>query len=206
MNDEKKIANEATVIFPSKTQKQQKKEAKKIVHDIFEIIELIAVTLGIVLIISAFFFKHSVVTGDSMMKTLKNGEHLIISNFLYEPQFGDIVIFQLTEEQSSDFKNVDGKEPLIKRVIATEGQKVKIVDGVVYVNGNELLESYIYRDGIDLVSDMEEIVVSEGHVFVLGDHRNNSLDSRYFGEIDNRLIIGRVVFRMFPIQKAGSVK
>jgi signal peptidase I len=195
--------SDSTVVFDSG---KNKKAKKNIVNDIFEFVELIAIAFAIILIISAFFFRHSVVSGGSMMKTLKDGEHLIISDFLYEPKFSDIVVFQLTEEQADLFPHISKSEPLIKRVIATEGQRVKIVGGRVYVNGNELIESYVYRDGIESVTDMDEITVSEGHVFVMGDHRNDSLDSRAFGEIDMRLILGRVVLRFLPIQSFGSVK
>lgn len=185
---------------------EQKKQKKSIVNDIFDIIELIAISFGVILLISAFFFRHSVVSGGSMLQTLKDKEHLILSDFLYEPQFSDIVVFQLTEDQTASFPHISPKEPLIKRVIATEGQKVKIIDGVVYVNGNELVENYIYRNGTDTLMNMDEITVSENHVFVMGDHRNDSLDSRYFGEIDTRLIIGKVVLRIYPFENFGKVK
>lgn len=188
------------------TLSDSRENKKNIVGDIFEFVELLAVAFAIILIISAFFFRHSVVSGGSMLKTLNDGEHLIISDFLYEPKFSDIVVFQLEEDQADMFLHVSASEPLIKRVIATEGQKVKIVDGRVYVNGNELIESYVYRDGIDSVMNMDEITVSDGHVFVMGDHRNDSLDSRAFGEIDVRLILGRVVLRFLPFQSFGAVK
>lgn len=184
---------------------QKKKLSRSIIHDAFDIIELVAIAFGIILLVSAFFFRHSVVAGDSMLNTLRDGEHLLISNFLYEPKAGDIIVCQLEAEQEEKFPHISPKEPLIKRIIATEGQSVKIIDGEVYVDGNKIEENYISRDGIDSILYMQEITVSKNHVFIMGDHRNDSLDSRYFGEIDSRLIIGRVILRIFPFEKLGSV-
>ena len=166
---------------------------------------LIILHLIFLLFVSAFFFRHSVVSGDSMLSTLHNGEHLLISNLLYEPQAGDIIVCQLEPEQEQKFSHISPKEPLIKRVIATEGQRVKIEDGELYVDGIKIEESYVFRDGRDSIVYMQEITVSPNHVFVMGDHRNDSLDSRYFGEIDSRLIIGRVILRIFPFNSFGSV-
>ena len=73
------------------------------------------------------------------------------------------------------------------------------------MDGNKIEENYIFRDGPDSILYMQEITVSENHVFIMGDHRNDSLDSRYFGEIDSRLIIGRVILRIFPFERLGSV-
>ena len=183
----------------------EKKSGRSIIHDIFDIIELVAVAFGIILFISAFLFRHSVVSGDSMLSTLRDGEHLLISNAFYEVEAGDIVVCQLKPEQEQKFPHISPKEPLIKRIIATEGQRVKIENGEVYLNGQKIEENYIFRDGIDSILNMDEITVSENHVFIMGDHRNDSLDSRYFGEVDSRLIIGRVIFRVFPFEKFGSV-
>ena len=190
----------------SSSDTQNKKNTKKIINDIFDVIELIAIAFGIILLFSAFFFRHSVVSGNSMQNTLQNGEHVLISDFLYDVQANDIIVCQLEAEQTQRFPHISSKEPLIKRVIATEGQRVKIVDGKVYVNGIEIKEDYVFRDGTDSILNMPEITVSENHVFIMGDHRNDSLDSRYFGEVDSRLILGRVILRIFPIEKMGKVK
>lgn len=184
---------------------QNKKDGRSIVHDIFDVIELIALAFGIILFVSAFLFRHSVVSGDSMLGTLHDGEHLLISNFLYEAEAGDIIVCQLEAEQEQKFPHISTKEPLIKRIIATEGQRVKIENGELYVDGNKIEENYVFRDGADSIMNMKEITVSKNHVFIMGDHRNDSLDSRYFGEVDSRLIIGRVILRVFPFEKLGSV-
>ena len=197
--------NNSSIDAASLSNIREEKNGRRIIHDIFDIIELIAIAFGVILFVSAFFFRHSVVAGDSMLSTLHDGEHLLISNLMYEPKVGDIIVCQLEAEQEEKFPHISPKEPLIKRVIATEGQSVKIIDGEVYVDGNKIEENYVFRDGLDSILYMQEITVSENHVFIMGDHRNDSLDSRYFGEIDSRLIIGSVILRIFPFEKLGSV-
>ena len=189
----------------SKQQKTTELTGSKKANNLFEFVELIAICLGIILFIFTFFLRHSVVVGSSMDKTLADGDRLIISNFMYTPEAGDIIVCQITDEQQQSSMKLAPKEAIVKRIIATEGQRVKIENGNVYVDGVVLQEDYKYVNGYDDIQSMEEIVVSKGCVFVLGDHRNNSLDSRYFGEIDERLILGKVVLRIAPFSKFGSV-
>ena len=89
--------------------------------------------------------------------------------------------------------------------LGNENIHLQIENGELYVDGNKIEENYVFRDGADSIMNMKEITVSKNHVFIMGDHRNDSLDSRYFGEIDSRLIIGRVILRVFPFEKLGSV-
>jgi signal peptidase I len=177
----------------------------RIATEIFEFAELVAISLGIILLVFTFFARHSLVVGDSMIKTLENGDRLIISDLFYSPKCGDVIVCQVSDEQQKQYSQLSPKEAIVKRVITTEGQTVKIEDGRVFVDGFEIVESYKFTDGIDRKSDMEEYTVSEGCVFVMGDHRNNSLDSRYFGEIDERLVLGKVVLRVFPFSRFGSI-
>ena len=168
----------------------------------FDIVEILILTLAILFVSSSFFIRHAVVDGGSMNKTLSNGEHLIISDFFYTPDNGDIVVFQP--------ENSENTTPLIKRVIATAGQTVEIHNAVVYVNGVAIDEPYVFLDGeIDPnYLNYPETVVPEGYVFVLGDHRNNSKDSRYdeVGLVDVRSILGRVLFRLTPLSKFGAIE
>ena len=168
---------------------------------LFDFIEIVTFTILIILVLSSFLVRHTVVDGASMDKTLADGQHLIISDFLYTPKYGDIIVFQPL--------NADSTAPLIKRVIATAGQTVEINDGVVYINGVAIDEEYVYLDGaIDpRYLDYPETEIPEGYVFVLGDHRNNSKDSRYdeIGLVDVRSILGRVILRITPLSKFGAV-
>ena len=169
----------------------------------FDIIEMFVCMLVAIMLLSAFVFRHSVVDGGSMENTLYDDEHLIISNFFYEPKQYDIIV---CEDYSTGLK-----KPIIKRVIATEGQTVRVVSmDEVYVDGVLVDTSFILIDGKEeLIYASKypiECVVPEGEVFVMGDHRNNSLDSRILGTIDEDTILGKVVLRFYPFDRFGKVE
>ena len=160
-------------------------------HDF--VVWLVAILLAFLLL-----FRVVVVSGGSMNDTLIHGDYLLLlNNVLYtEPKQGDIIVAAKTS-----FKN---GEPIIKRVIATEGQWVDIdfEAGIVYVNGNPLDEPYV-----NTPTNLDEgvsfpLMVEEGCVFVLGDNRNASKDSRSLeiGQIDKREILGKAIFLFLPGQ------
>jgi len=170
-------------------EKQQQKNVLSYLHDL--VFGLVAVLLVFMLV-----FRVVVVSGPSMKQTLKNGDALILlSNVFYKsPKYGDIVV-----ASKDSFKN---GEPIIKRVIATEGQTVDIDfdKGIVYVDGVALDEPYTNTttnlfEGADFPQ-----TVKEGCVFVLGDNRNDSMDSRSveIGQIDCRELLGKAVFLVLP--------
>ncbi len=168
------------------------------VNGIFDFVELFVFTVAIVMLVFSFVCRHSIVDGDSMQNTLYNGEHLIISDLFYSPKQGDIIVF---EDRKTGFE-----KPMIKRVIALEGDTVEINTlGEVRVNGTLLDEEYVFIDAPYAHSEIY-YKVPEGEVFVMGDHRNESSDSRYFGAIDEDTILGRVVFRFSPFNRLGFVK
>ena len=161
---------------------------------------LISAALVLVLIFS-FFFRIIQVDGSSMVPTLVNGDKLIVWGAGYTPQRGDVVIV--------DSYTSYGK-PLVKRVIAKGGDTVSIdyATGTVAVNGEVLQEDYIAEPtylGYDVTFPY---TVPEGTVFVMGDNRNQSLDSRstYVGCIDERDILGRVLLCFMPFTDFGVVK
>lgn len=164
----------------------------------FDFIELLIISLVAVLILTSFFFRHSKVQGDSMLNTLENGDHLIISDFLYKPQRGDIVVI---EDFSTGFEFA-----LVKRVIAVEGDRITIINNKVYVNGEEIDEPYVYRDGPDGYTRPINEIVPKGKIFVLGDHRNDSTDSRTFGFVDEDSVIGKALIRVYPFDKFGVIE
>ena len=152
--------------------------------------------LAALMIAFLLLFRMVVVSGPSMYSTLWDGDWLLVlsSVFYQNPEQGDIII------ASKDSFNAG--EPIIKRVIATEGQKVDIdfEAGIVYVNDVALEEEYTYTP-----TNMKEgtefpLIVSDGCVFAMGDNRNKSRDSRYpdIGLIDTREVLGRAVFLIFP--------
>ena len=178
------------------TQKHKKQPLLKLANGAYECVELLAFTVMIIFLLTIFLFRHSVVVGPSMQRTLENGNHLIISDLFYQPKTGDIVVF---DDLSIDDKSEGVSSSLIKRVIATEGQHVKITTDAIYVDDVKLEEDYAYFDAqnSDFYEPME-LTVPEGKVFVLGDHRNNSWDSRRFECVDERAIVGRALVRLSP--------
>ena len=170
-------------------EKQSQKNILSYLHDI-------VFGLSGVLLVVMLLFRIVVVSGPSMMQTLQNGDRLIVlSNAIYKnPKAGDIIV-----ASKDSFK---GGEPIIKRVIATEGQKVHIDfnAGLVYIDDKVLYEPYINTptnlyEGIDF-----PLVVDEGCIFVMGDNRNDSKDSRSIeiGLIDRREILGKAIFLVIP--------
>ena len=152
--------------------------------------------LTTILMVFLLLFRVVVVSGPSMNRTLIHGDYLLLINsvFYRNPQQGDIIV-----AAKDSFKN---GEPIIKRVIATEGQWVDIdfEQGIVYVNGTALDEPYTNTptnlyEGVDF-----PLMVEEGCLFVMGDNRNESKDSRSLdiGQIDKREILGRAIFLFLP--------
>lgn len=177
----------------------------------FDWFKTFLLSLAAVIFIFTLIFRGVTVNGDSMLPTLHNNEYLIISDLFYTPKTGDIVVVQ-----SPHFKN--GTEPLIKRVIATEGQEVTINFSTwkITVDGKELTENYIQKDPYstmrseDMIPDEKGevcFVVEPNSIFVMGDNRNDSLDSRSeaVGQIDERYIMGRVLIRITPFDRFGKV-
>lgn len=173
-------------------------------NEIVEWIKTIILSLVIALVITTFV-KPTIVKNYSMSPTLEENDFLIINRFLYKrstPKKGDIVVFQ------SNLKTDNGKDKLlIKRVIAVPGDKIVIRqgEGKVYVNDTLLEEPYIangYTEGnVDLI-------VPENKIFVMGDNRGNSLDSRdeVLGLVDYDVIMGKAFVRLFPFNKIGLLK
>ena len=152
--------------------------------------------LAVVMIVFMLLFRIVVVSGSSMYSTLWDGDWLLVTgSVLYqEPKRGDIIV------ASKDSFN-DG-EPIIKRVIATEGQTVDIdfEAGIVYVDGVPLEEDYTYTPTNAQEGIVFPITIADGCIFAMGDNRNGSKDSRHptIGMIDTREVLGRAVFLMFP--------
>ncbi|SKC75948.1 signal peptidase I [Maledivibacter halophilus] len=169
--------------------------------EIFEWIKTIVVSVVIALVITTFI-RPTLVKGHSMYPTLEPNNYLIINKIPYmihEPERGDIVVFK------SHLTTPDGKEKdLIKRVIAVEGDKIEVKNGKIYVNGEKVEEGYINGD---YTSGDIEIEVDKDEVFVMGDNREASLDSRdpRVGTVDVDTIRGKVLVRLFPFNKIGKV-
>lgn len=174
-------------------------KGKSTVAGLYEWIGAAIFSLAFVVLVFTFLFRIVGVVGNSMNPTLSWGDRLIITRLGYTPQQGDIVIVNRYTE-----------EPLVKRVVAVGGQTLRIDDetGTVYVNGKALDEPYIQGHTYSLGFGAEEQTVPEGCVFVMGDNREHSKDSRYMDEVgfvSESDVIGKAVFRFLPLNKAKSL-
>lgn len=173
------------------------------VEAFYEWMEAAVFSLVLVTLVFSFFFRIVGVDGDSMMDTLLDHDRLILRSAFYTPDYGDIIVIY----------RADDPEPLIKRVIAMEGDTIRLdlEKNEVYLNGELLEEPYIdypLRRGIEWDEDGDnEVTVPEGKLFVLGDHRNNSKDSRDEAVmfVDANNVMGEAVFRLFPFDRFGPL-
>ncbi len=185
-------------------EKAKKENDKFSLVDFVDLVELFVFAISAILIIFTIFCRISFVQGSSMESTLLENDVLLVSDLLYTPTVGDVVVVQAP--------GVDDGAAIVKRIIATEGQTVEIKTDGVYVDGQKLEEtdgSLSYTVNFSPFIDYEytpmKLTVGEGQVFVLGDHRSVSLDSRYFGTVDQRCVIGKVFFRLFPFDTMGGI-
>ena len=177
----------------------KQKPAGRFLREVFELLESFAVAVVLVILIFTLLFRIFVVKGPSMLSTLKNGDRIVVSNLFFSPDTGDVIVF------SGDYN--DG-EVLVKRVIGTYGDVVDIAEnGSVILNGEVLDEPYLDSGTLTSVRDVEmPYTVKEGELFVLGDNRGLSLDSRAseIGPAQTKKVLGKVIFRLFP--NTGVVK
>ena len=187
----KKKAQEAQQQEGQDAASQKKEEGR----DLYEWVQALVCSVLAVVLLFTFVVRLIGVDGHSMVPTLQDGDRLLVLNSLWDDdyQHGDIVVLR---------KDTFMEEPIVKRVIATEGQTVDIdfAAGNVYVDGELLEEDYINEPTYVEEGTEFPLTVPEGSIFVMGDNRNHSSDSRSsdLGTVDTRYVIGRVVFLLFP--------
>ena len=186
----------------TKIEKKKKEKTNDPIKNFYDWAEMLILAITIVLVIFSFCVRICTVDGSSMEKTLNNGERVAVWEAFYTPKAGDIVVVQ---------SHTYGNKPLVKRVIAAGGQTLKIdfATWTVTVDGKAQRESYAYNYNgrsmeqanyfsvvADYMSEDGTVTVPEGYVFVMGDNRNNSRDSRFseIGFVEYQEVIGKVVF------------
>ena len=196
--------NEISVGELNQSRPRRENKKSNLKKELFSWVRDIAVAVIAALLISRIITP-TIVQEHSMEDTLQNRNYLILLRTAYkfgnEPEYGDIVVFKsdLVNEQNGQ------NRLLIKRVIAKGGDSVAIRDGIVYRNGEALEEPYT-KDGYTSGA-MDETVVPDGSLFLCGDNRLVSLDSRseQVGFVEEERLIGKAVFRLFPFSEAGSI-
>ena len=188
MAEEKKESQRRTSGAPAKKESNPQKET-------YEWIQSLITALMIIVFVFLFVVRVIDVSGSSMNPNLWNGDKMLVSGLFYTPKAGDIVIFKKPSYST--------EKALVKRVIATEGQTVNIdfEQGIVYIDGKPIEEDYI----AELTRTKEDFIgpktVPEGCVFVMGDNRNASTDSRdsRIGMVDTRYIVGKAMMVIYPL-------
>ncbi len=197
-------------------------DKKKVLKEIGSWIFTILLAFAVVLVFNSKVMAKRVVVRSSMENTLFNEQQLLINKLSYNfrtPNRGEIIIFfdgerkgTLIDDSIELINNLIYKDEehalhtrLVKRVIGVEGDEIDIKDGYVYVNGEKLEETY--AKGTTLPDIIQfPLVVDEGKLFVLGDNREASLDSREFGLIECNQVEGKAFLRVYPFNKIGKVK
>ena len=170
----------------------KKSSRSAILSEILSYIKIFAAAIIIAFITTHFIIINAQVPTGSMKNTIMEGDRLIgfrLSYMFSEPERGDIVIFKYPDDETQTY---------VKRVIGTPGDIIQIISGKVYVNGEELEEDYL-REDMAITTKQETYVVPEGHYFMMGDNRNNSLDSRYWTNtyVAKDKILAKVIFRYY---------
>lgn len=176
---------------------------KKLASFFSDLLQTIVFSISIFLFIYLLLFQPHKIKGDSMQPNFPNGEFLLTDKISYRfhpPQRGDVIVFKAPVNEEDDY---------IKRIIGLPGDTISIKDGSVYVNGQKLEETYLpsglYTNGGIFLPNNKEIVVPDNYFFVMGDNRPYSSDSRAWGFVPKKNIIGKAWLVYWPPQKAGVV-
>ncbi len=177
--------------------------AKGIIEFVMDILETVVFIGSLFIVVYLFIVQPNQVKGASMEPSFYSGEYILTSKVTYRfrsPHRGDVIVFKAPTNQDIDY---------IKRIIGLPGDKIMVKNAIVYVNGTPLNETYI-SDKTNLweggyLKDGMPITIPPGDIFVLGDNRPRSSDSREFGPVPEDSIIGQVFYRYFPANKMGFI-
>ncbi|MCB9782933.1 MAG: signal peptidase I [Candidatus Omnitrophica bacterium] len=172
---------------------------------------LVALAFNAISFIFAIVFASYYIPSPSMMDTLRINDRVFVNQFAYlntPPRVGDLVVFNVPE----DIPNIDPEKPVwIKRVVGVGGDRVSIVEGRLHLNGKpveepEFFRINTYRANLHRGDPFQETLVPEGELLLFGDNSANSYDGRYWGTVPEENLIGKVVFRFWPISRFGTIR
>ena len=219
MENKNKIQNNSKEDLKQNKKSLNQKQEKSFIR---ETAETLVIAFVLAMILRTFVVQAFYIPSSSMENTLLINDMLLANKFIYffkDPVRQEIVIFKSIEKDAKK----TGKIYIIKRVIGMPGDKIQIKDGHVYINDKKLSEPYIkelcaqdFISNIDIKLSLtgqpymdgssKPLVIPKGHYFVMGDNRNNSRDSRYFGFLPRKQIIGRAMFRYWPPSRIGLIR
>lgn len=199
------MPDDETILFTENQEPEEPDEEKgDFKMDLYFWMQALAVALVFLVLTFTFVGRVIRVVGSSMVPTLHAGDLMLIQSIGYQPQQGDVVVLR---------KSTFMSEPVVKRVIATEGQHVRVSyeDHCIYVDGEKLDEPYINEVMVRPPSselNILDVVVPEGSIYVLGDNRNQSSDSRSerLGTVDTRYVLGRAICVLMPFSDFGFIQ
>jgi len=184
-----------TLADAGSARRRQSAETMSFGRWLLELVVLVAIAWVLALGIKTFVVQPFIIPSSSMEPTLMISDRVLVNRFIYrftEPRADDIVVFVSPEEGNLD---------LIKRVVAVAGQRVDIRDGVVFVDGERRIEPFVNQAYPDHYSSDETVTVPAGAVFVMGDNRANSKDSRYIGSQPVTRILGKAFAIYWPLNR-----
>ncbi|MGC5327153.1 signal peptidase I [Brevibacillus sp. SYSU BS000544] len=174
-------------------------------NEAWEWVKALAVAIALAFFIRTFLFAPFIVEGQSMESTLHNEEKLVVNKAIYyigEPQRSDIIVF-----------HAEAKRDYIKRVIAVAGDTIEMRNDVLFINGKEVDEPYLAENrenikgqDIPLTEDFGPLTIPEGRIYVMGDNRLNSHDSRAIGPVDLKTVVGRAEFVFWPLNSVRMTR
>ncbi|HLM64379.1 MAG TPA: signal peptidase I [Acidimicrobiales bacterium] len=182
--------------------RHHKRKPRSLGRTVAEWVGVIGGGIIIALLIEAFLVQAFWIPSPSMVSTLEVGDRVLVNKLsyrLHDVHRGDVVVFERPPGASSDDEDI---KDLIKRVVAVGGDTIEGRNGLVYVNGERLDESDYLEPGTP-TENLPRLTIPEGHVFVMGDNRTNSEDSRVFGPIDEDTIVGRAFIKVLPLGDIG---
>lgn len=178
----------------ARRQKQIRKRRRRVLAELFAIV--LAAFVLVFGLVRPFIFESFQIPTESMVPTLEVGDRVLANKFVYgftKPGRGDVVVFRGVDAE---------EETLIKRVVGVPGDEILVEDGVLFVNGDPQKEPYLNR-AFPSRDSYGPVAVPEGYVFLMGDNRGNSRDSRVFGPVPLENLEGKAFFRFWPVSKVG---